>query len=167
MLIDFGAVYSNAVKEADKWLEMMGKALSENARNKLNKTLKTIKDWEESFKVEPDYNSIKDLLTSIKRIKGSSMEMELHIDESLEQFRVLKMYEHPIDPEDEEKVANLPKIWENLLEIADRKDHLVAGYKDRFARSTQQIIETFKQEVTKEFEHYTQNGPGADHVTLD
>ena len=64
------------------------------------------------------------------------------------------MYEHPIDPEDEEKVANLPKIWENLLEIADRKDHLVAGYKERFARSTQQIIETFKQEVTKEFEHY-------------
>lgn len=98
-------MYSNAVKEADKWLEMMGKALSENARNKLNKTLKTIKDWEESFKVEPDYNSIKDLLTSIKRIKGQSMEMELHIDESLEQFRVLKMYEHPIDPEDEEKVA--------------------------------------------------------------
>jgi len=46
MLIDFGAVYSNAVKEADKWLEMMGKALSENARNKLNKTLKTIKDLE-------------------------------------------------------------------------------------------------------------------------
>lgn len=82
------------------------------------------------------------------------MEMELQIIESLEQFRVLKMYEHPIDPEDEEKVANLPKIWENLLEIADRKDHLVAGYKDRFARSTQQIIETFKQEVTKEFEHY-------------
>jgi hypothetical protein len=166
-LIDFGAVYSNAVKEADKWLEMMGKALSENARNKLNKTLKTIKDWEESFKVEPDYNSIKDLLTSIKRIRGQSMEMELQIIESLEQFRVLKMYEHPIDPEDEEKVANLPKIWENLLEIADRKDHLVAGYKDRFARSTQQIIETFKQEVTKEFEHYQQNGPGADHVTLE
>jgi len=43
------------VKEADKWLEMMGKALSENARTKLKKIYDTIKAWEESFKVEPDY----------------------------------------------------------------------------------------------------------------
>jgi len=34
--------------------------------------------------VEPDYNSIKELLSSIKRIRGASMEMELHIIESLE-----------------------------------------------------------------------------------
>jgi hypothetical protein len=51
------------------------------------------------------------------------MEMELHIIESLEQFRVLKMYEHPIEQEDEERVQNLPKVWENLLDIADRKDY--------------------------------------------
>jgi hypothetical protein len=70
ILIDFGAVYSNAVKEADKWLEMMGKSLSENARNKLKKIYDTIKAWEESFKVEPDYQTIKELLTSIKRIRG-------------------------------------------------------------------------------------------------
>lgn len=167
ILIDFGAVYSNAVKEADKWLEMMGKALSENARTKLKKIYDTIKAWEESFKVEPDYQTIKELLTSIKRIRGSSMDMELQIVESLEQFRVLKMYEHPIDPEDEEKVRNLPAVWENLLEIADKKDFLVLGYKDRFARSTQQIIETFKQEVQKEYENYLSNGPGAEHVTLE
>lgn len=79
---------------------MMGKSLSDNARQKLNKTLKTIKDWEESFKVELDYNSIKDLLTSIKNIRGRSMDMEIQIGEVLEQFRVLEMYEHPIDPED-------------------------------------------------------------------
>lgn len=146
---------------------MMGKALSENARTKLKKIYDTIKAWEESFKVEPDYQTIKELLTSIKRIRGSSMDMELQIVESLEQFRVLKMYEHPIDPEDEEKVRNLPAVWENLLEIADKKDFLVLGYKDRFARSTQQIIETFKQEVQKEYENYLSNGPGAEHVTLE
>ena len=72
------------------------------------------------------------------------MDMELQIVESLEQFRVLKMYEHPIEPEDDLKVAELPGKWEELLEIADKKDFLVLGYKDRFARSTQQIIETFK-----------------------
>lgn len=55
ILIDFGSVYSNAVKQADLWLEMMGKSLSENAKSKLNKILKTIKDWETSFNVEPDY----------------------------------------------------------------------------------------------------------------
>jgi hypothetical protein len=41
------------------------------------------------------------------------------------------------------------------------------GFKDRFARSTQQMIETFKQEIEKEYENYVQNGPGADHVSLD
>jgi len=77
------------------------------------------------------------------------------------------MYEHPIEPEDDLKVAELPGKWEELLEIADKKDFLVLGYKDRFARSTQQIIETFKQEVQKEYENYLSNGPGAEHVTLD
>ena len=33
---------------------------------------------------------------------------------------------------------------DRLLEIADKKDFLVLGYKDRFARSTTQIIDTFK-----------------------
>jgi hypothetical protein len=84
IMIDFGTVYSNAVKECDKWLEMMGKSLSDTARAKLNKIYKTIKDWEESFKVEPSYDSIKELLSSIKRIRGASMEMELQIIESLE-----------------------------------------------------------------------------------
>lgn len=57
--------------------------------------------------VEPDYQTIKELLTSIKRIRGQSMDMELEIIESLEQFRVLRMYEHPIEPEDDEKINKL------------------------------------------------------------
>jgi len=32
ILIDFGEVYSNAVKECVKWLDMMGKSLSDTAR---------------------------------------------------------------------------------------------------------------------------------------
>jgi hypothetical protein len=31
-MIDFRTIYSNAVKECDKWLEMMGKSLSDTAR---------------------------------------------------------------------------------------------------------------------------------------
>lgn len=135
------------MKQADLWLEMMGKSLSENAKSKLNKILKTIKDWETSFNVEPDYQTIKELLTSIKRIRGQSMDMELEIIESLEQFRVLRMYEHPVEPEDDERINKLEKVWDDLIELAERKDHLVGSYKDRFARGVQQNIEGFKTEV--------------------
>jgi dynein heavy chain len=41
------------------------------------------------------------------------------------------------------------------------------GFKDRFARNTQQMIETFKQEIEREYQNYIDNGPGADHVSLD
>jgi dynein heavy chain len=51
--------------------------------------------------------------------------------------------------------------------LAERKDHLVGSYKDRFARVVQQNIEGFKTEVQKEYENYRQSGPGAEHIDLD
>jgi hypothetical protein len=41
------------------------------------------------------------------------------------------------------------------------------GFKERFARNTQTMIETFKQDIEREYENYKQNGPGAEHVSLD
>jgi hypothetical protein len=151
IVIDFGSVYSNAVKEADKWLDMMGRALSDIAKVELNRVIMTITKWEKDLDGEPDFLTIKQMLMDIKRIRGESMVMELRIDESLEQFRILQMYEHPIDPEDDEKVHNLKNIWDNLVEVADKKEHIVGGYKERFSFKIKTDIDAFKVSCDKVF----------------
>jgi hypothetical protein len=146
---------------------MMGRALSDIAKVELNRVIITITKWEKDLDGEPDFLTIKDMLMNIKRIRGESMVMELRIDESLEQFRILKMYEHPIDPEDEEKVHNLKTIWDNLVEVADKKEHIVGGYKERFSFKIKTDIDAFKIQCDKVFSDYEAEGPGAPQVTLE
>jgi hypothetical protein len=146
---------------------MMGRALSDIAKVELNRVIMTITKWEKDLDGEPDFLTIKQMLMDIKRIRGESMVMELRIDESLEQFRILKMYEHPIDPEDEERVHNLKTIWDNLVEVADKKEHIVGGYKERFSFKIKTDIDAFKVTCDKVFTEYEAEGPGASQITLE
>lgn len=72
---------------------------------------------------------IKQLLNVIAEIKNKSMDMELKIVEAQEQFRVLKLYKYNVDPDDQEQVNSISQMWNELLDLANRKDHEVVKYK--------------------------------------
>ena len=57
--------------------------------------------------------------------------------------------------------------WAKLLEEADRKDFEVNDFKKSFADVTRGEVLKFENELKEEFERYIQNGPGADHVSLE
>ena len=51
--------------------------------------------------------------------------------------------------------------------MADRKDFDVGEFKKNFAEITKGEVLKFKNELKEEYEKYIQNGPGADHVSLE
>ena len=55
----------------------------------------------------------------IAEIKNISMDMEFRIIEVQEQYRVLNMYEYPIDEDIQKEVDSLMVNWEGLIEFAD------------------------------------------------
>jgi dynein heavy chain len=65
----------------------------------------------------------KQLLNKVAEIKNVSMDMELRIVEAQEQYRVLKMQRYDITPEEQECIDKIQQDWENLIEMANKKDH--------------------------------------------
>ena len=110
---------------------------------------------------------IKQLLNVIAEIKKKSMDMELKIVEAQEQFRVLKLYKYNVDPDDQEQVNNISQMWNELLDLANRKDHEVIKYKQAYATITKENVNKFKKELEEAYERYKLHGPGASHVGLE
>ena len=46
---------------------------------------------------------------------------------------MLKLYKYPVEEEDQESVNSISVIWNELLDVANRKDHEVSDYKKTFA----------------------------------
>lgn len=58
-------------------------------------------------------------------------------------------------------------MWEDLFERAERKDFDVNDYKKNYAQMTKGDVLRFKAELKEEYDKYVQNGPGAEHVSLE
>jgi len=57
--------------------------------------------------------------------------------------------------------------WEALLNEADKKDFEVNDFKKNFAEVTKADVETFKTQITTEYEKYMSHGPGTLSVGLE
>lgn len=95
------------------------------------------------------------------------MEMEFRINEVQEQFRILSMYDYPIEEEQQKDVDNLMVNWEELIEYADKQDNAVKSFKKNFSEVTQTEVEQFKEVIEKEYEQYRGRGPGTMGITLE
>lgn len=42
---------------------------------------------------------------------------------------MLKLYKYNVDPDDQEQVNSISQMWNELLDLANRKDHEVVKYK--------------------------------------
>lgn len=93
--------------------------------------------------------------------------MEFRITEVQEQYRVLKMYEYPIDDETQKQVDSLMINWEELIEFAERQDEEVKGFKKNFSEVTVSEVEQFKEQISKEFGQYMSRGPGTIGIPLE
>ena len=91
-------------------------------------------------------------MANISEIKNTSMEMEFRINEVQEQFRILSMYDYPIEEEQQKDVDNLMVNWEDLIEYADKQDNAVKSFKKNFSEVTQTEVEQFKEVIEKEYE---------------
>lgn len=143
--------------------------LRDNATKQFNTVVREIADYDKQLKSDMggSLEIIKHLLKIIDEIRLKSMDMEFEIHEVVEQFRILKRYQHPVEETLEAAVARLGQDWEDLLERAERKDFDVNDYKKNYAEMTKGDVLRFKNELKEEYEKYVQNGPGADSNNLD
>jgi len=79
------------------------------------------------------------------------MDFELQIDEAQEQFRVLKLHKYETDEEDQKNVNALSHSWNELVDIAFRKDYEVIEFKQSFALITIENVLKFKEELDKAY----------------
>ena len=123
ILVDYTQVKLTLKTEVNKFLDDLGKILTELAKSDLLAIQKEIEAYNTQLNKEASsIEEIKTLLETIAKIRNTSMDMELKINETQEQFRVLKMYKYPVDKQDQDAVDCIAENWANLLESADRKD---------------------------------------------
>ena len=57
--------------------------------------------------------------------------------------------------------------WEDLIELANRKDFEVNDFKNSFSKVIKTKIEVFKVKIVEEYNKYINHGPGALLVKLE
>lgn len=81
-----------AFDKVNEWLNVLGETLIDMSTKDLNYIVKDINEYEKHLKTEVHgIDGLKHVLNIISEIKNTSMDMELRINESVEQFRVLRM----------------------------------------------------------------------------
>jgi len=95
------------------------------------------------------------------------MDFELQIDEAQEQFRVLKLHKYETDEEDQKNVNALSNSWNELLDLAYRKDYEVIEVKQSYAVITIDVVRSFKEELDKAYSEYLRSGPGSSDCSLE
>ena len=168
VMVDYSEVISNAIDQVSVWFDSLGKILTDIARRELSWVMNETKKYEEKLaKDMAGIEQIKELLNVINEIRNKSMDMELKINEVLEMFRVLKIYEYEIEKEEQDNVDLISENWAALLDLAERSDFKLVQAKKQYADITKNNVEDFKNELHDRYEMYVANGPGAEHVTLE
>ena len=166
--IDYSDVHLNALEVYATWWNTLGKILGDIAKGTLTGIMKEINGYREFLSQNKEgIDMFKALLNKVAEIKNVSMDMELRISEAQEQYRVLKMYKYQIPPEEQEMIDKISQEWEDLIEMANEKDHQVGDFKKTYASITQQGVVKFKKELEVEYEKWKTHGPGSADVGLD
>ncbi len=119
------------------FLKKLGEFLTNLAKTDLARIKEIIREHNEQLNKDmQSIDEIKNLLESIAKIRNKSMDMELKIAEAQEQFRVLKMYKYPVDPQEQADVDGIAQEWADLIEKAERTDHKVNEIKGAYSELT-------------------------------
>jgi dynein heavy chain len=168
VLINYQEVKQQAFDKVSEWLNVLGDTLIDMSTKDLNVIVKDILEYEKHLKTEVHgIDGLKHVLNIISEIKNTSMEMELRINESVEQFRVLRMQKYEVKPEVQHQVDILAQQWVDLIEMADRKDFELNEFKRNFSEVTKGEVSKFKKDLQEAYEKYLHSGPGSDNITLE
>jgi dynein heavy chain len=168
VLINYQEVKSQAFEKVNEWLNVLGESLIDISQKELKNIVNDIGEYEKHLKTEVHgIDGLKHVLNIISEIKNTSMDMEFRINEIVEQFRVLKMYNYVVKPEVQQQVDILAQTWVDLIEMADRKDFELNEYKRNFSEVTKGDVLKFKKDLQEAYEKYLHHGPGSEGVTLE
>lgn len=135
--VDYTQVKTSLRDTCMDFLKKLGEFLTNLAKTDLAKIKEIIREHNEQLSKDmQSIDEIKNLLESIAKIRNKSMDMELKIAEAQEQFRVLKMYKYPVDPQDQADVDGIAQEWADLIEKAERTDHKVNEIKGAYSELT-------------------------------
>ena len=112
-------------------------------------------------------DGLKHVLNVISEIKNTSIDMEFRINEIVEQFRVLRMYNYFVKADTQQQVDMLAQSWIDLIKMADRKDFELNEFKRNFSEVIKTDVQRFKNELKEAYEKYLHHGPGSEGVTLE
>lgn len=84
----------------NEWMNMIGDSLIDISSKELKNIVNEINEYEKNLRTEVHgIEQLKHVLNIISEIKNTSMDMEFKINEAVEQFRILRMYNYVIKPE--------------------------------------------------------------------
>ena len=168
VLINYQEVKSQAFEKVNEWLNVLGESLIDISQKELKNIVNDIGEYEKHLKTEVHgIDGLKHVLNIISEIKNTSMDMEFRINEIVEQFRVLKMYNYVVKSDVQQQVDVLAQTWVDLIEMADRKDFELNEYKRNFSEVTKGDVLKFKKDLQEAYEKYLHHGPGSEGVTLE
>ncbi len=137
VLIDYHEVKQQAFEKVNEWLNVLGESLIDISSKELKNIVNEINEYEKHLRTEVHgIDQLKHVLNIISEIKNTSMDMEFKINEIVEQFRVLRMYSYVVKPEIQQQVDVLSQTWEDLRDMAERKDFELNEFKRNFSEVT-------------------------------
>lgn len=127
-----------------------------------------IEEYKSLLKNDPNnIVDLKKMLHNIADIKNKSMDMEFRLSDLTEKFRILEMYNLPVEKEKLHDAREIEVKWTKLVRDAKVKDFKLNNVKEYFAKETQEDVITFKKQLKDYYDEYIASGPGSDEVDLD
>ena len=111
--------------------------------------------------------SLKSILNTITEVKDITMMMEFRIQDVVERFRTLKMYNQTVEQDRTEEAFSLDDKWRELILEAKQKDYKLVDIKKHFAKQTKDEVEKFQSQVKVIYDEYVISGPAASDTQLD
>ncbi|XP_043967273.1 dynein axonemal heavy chain 10 [Gambusia affinis] len=159
----------NTMQElADSWITSLSSFLNKPAKEDLFNLKDELMQLDKKLKKSPEtFDDLKSVLSTISDIRAMSLDVEIRFTDIQEKYRTLAMHNVKVGEDEQDLVAKIARIWDDLFVEAREVDESLAEVKKSFTDITKNKIEEFKQELLIFAESFNLHGPGSVGDNLD
>lgn len=114
-----------------------------------------------------ELEDLKFVLNVIQEVYNKNMEMSLRIDEILEWYRILNLYEIELVNEEIVRYQELKQKWQNVMNYAKTINIRLKSIKDKFRNVTVVDVTGFTTEINTFHDNFFNNGPLTEQISLE
>lgn len=151
-----------------QWVETYGRVLRESSRAALFAFKSEMERRSEDLNTKPkDIDELKYMLKAIADIKDIAVDVEQTIRDVTECYYTMNIYHIAVSDEENDVVAVMPVLWNDLQEKARTVNFRLMSSKKKFTEVTRKAITEFGEEVRQFIKRFYESGPGSVGDDLD